>query len=186
MRKQTKVRADLTQRQADALASGGAVIIKPDQMKEDGSHEMNVSVIKAKRLNKKDRGTRLQFNEADGEGFLNVDRTLNLLHGVPPKSVLRRVRDKWQQKKTPRLFKSPPVQPFMEMDSEGNSRFWTTDKQTTGKGVGNGGNKELIERSHLPINVGPIYFDTARIIRPNQPSFNPTKQGSIKPTGVWT
>lgn len=164
----------LTPRQIKTLSDRRAVIIKPTQVRDDGEHELQLRAVKHKKLMKnmgKSKGYRLALDETEGGSFIQRAARHLSTHKDPEditKSVRRLVGKK------PRVSRMPvivsPQQPTIQ-----------------GMGIELPLTKENLIRASEPFtNIGPIYFDESRFIRPNQPAWTRPVLTSIVPVGNWT
>lgn len=171
MRQHSSVRLNLTPRQVKILSKKEAVVIKPDQLDENGEHEINLSVVKHKKMKRnaeKQKGYRLKLDETEGGSFMQRIG-LHLSKGKPIKDVVKTSKQALSRPERPKLLRSgPPV------ISHGSGISLPLTKEN------------LIRASDPIINVGGIYFDSSRFIRPDQPPFKPTVHTAIEPVGNWT
>lgn len=178
MKQHSLVRLNLTPRQVKLLAKKEAVIIKPDQVNDNGEHELKLSVVKQKKLLRnmdKQKGYRLRLDETEGGSFLQ-HYGLSLAKSKKPNVVTSNAREATRRPERPKIIHSGlPVVPTKELTMA-----------TTGGGISLPLTKENLIKASDPItNVGGVYFDNNRFIRPNQPPFRPAVHTAILQTGSW-
>ena len=195
MRQLKKVRINLHPTQIKSLSSNSSVIIKPDQVRDDGEHELDLSVVKHRRLLRnagKNKGYRLSLDETEGGSFLQRVG-LSLSKNLHPKKISHDTRDLWKAGKKSKLMRSPPpmipedlpaVQPYQQQLQQFQHR--NEFQHTIGAGLELPFSKENLIRASEPlVNVGEIYFDHSRFIRPNQPAFKIHRVSAIPSVGSW-
>jgi hypothetical protein len=182
-----KVKLNLNPRQVRSLSEKAAVIVKPDQVRDDGEHEIDISVVKHRKMmrNKgKNKGYRLRLDETEGGAFLqNISGRFGLKRTYHPKRISSQARDLWKAGKQSKLMRSPPPVLY---ERRPQAPQYTMYQHTIGGGISLPFTKEnLIKASDPLINVGDIYFDHSRFIRPNQPAFHMNRVSEIQSVGSW-